>query len=534
MRALRVALLVVGAMLCGSAAAAEIEQFFMPGKLISGHQEYEAECTRCHVRLRDTTQKKLCLDCHELVAEDQRRKRGFHGRDRNASNLDCKACHSDHKGRDARVVWLDRDNFHHGDTDFRLAGRHQLAECTACHQPGDKFREAPQDCYSCHSEDDAHRGELGKQCGDCHAPSGWARSEFDHDRADFKLRDAHRRVSCDACHLDAAYDKTPSRCVDCHAVKDVHDNRFGTQCQDCHTEKKWADTIFDHGRDTDYRLEDAHRKVTCNACHGRNYLTSKKPDTVRSCYSCHRADDAHNESNGKKCQDCHSPRGWTYAEFDHDANTDFALNGAHTDLVCAACHAVGAESREIASDCYSCHKLDDSHAREQGTDCASCHNEVGWQMNVRFDHELTEFPLLGQHAAAGCETCHLSSVFREAGERCVDCHAGDDAHRESLGRDCARCHNPNAWLIWRFDHDETGFELRDAHAESHCHTCHREPLRASGGQQWRCIDCHWRDDVHQGNFGVACDNCHDRQRFDNVDPQALRSRGFGAAAEPPP
>ena len=77
MRSLAIALLLVGAVICESAAAAEIEQFFMPGELISGHQEYEAECTRCHVRLRDTTQKKLCLDCHELVEGDIRRKRGF-------------------------------------------------------------------------------------------------------------------------------------------------------------------------------------------------------------------------------------------------------------------------------------------------------------------------------------------------------------------------------------------------------------------------------------------------------------------------
>lgn len=526
---IHIALLLVGAVVCEQAFAAEIEQFFMPGKLISGHAEFESECTKCHVRLRDTTQEKLCLDCHDLIDLDMRKKRGFHGRNKNVPNLECKACHSDHKGRNAQVVWLDQDNFHHGDTDFRLSGRHQLVECSACHLQDKKYREAVHACHDCHSEDDVHKGELGKQCKDCHSPAGWARSEFDHDGTNFKLRHSHRRVSCDACHLDNNYDKTPTRCVDCHAIKDVHTNRFGNQCQNCHVEKKWDISIFDHNRDTDYRLEDAHRKPGCNACHAQNYLATTRKNTVRSCYSCHRADDVHNDSNGKKCQDCHSPRGWIHAEFDHDANTDFALNGAHTDLVCAACHTVGAESKKIDTDCYSCHKLDDSHEQEQGTECNQCHNEVAWQMDVRFDHDLSNFPLIGQHAAAGCEACHLRSVFRDAGSECVDCHVGDDTHRQALGKDCARCHNPNDWLIWRFDHDDTGFELHHAHAETHCHTCHNEPLRESGGQSWRCADCHWRDDVHDGNFGGACDKCHGEQRFDLIDLQSLQSFGFGAA-----
>ena len=56
----------------------EFEKLFMPGDVIQGHEELEEDCKNCHVRLRDTTQTKLCLDCHESTAKDISSKRGFH------------------------------------------------------------------------------------------------------------------------------------------------------------------------------------------------------------------------------------------------------------------------------------------------------------------------------------------------------------------------------------------------------------------------------------------------------------------------
>ena len=510
------------------ARAADIEQFFMPGELIEGHQEFTSQCTACHVRLRDTTQNRLCLDCHdhEAVAEDIRRKEGYHGRDENARTLPCKACHSDHKGRDAQIVWLDKDKFDHDLTDYELTGRHRLAECDGCHLEDRKHREASQVCFDCHDEDDAHDGKLGEKCDSCHVPAGWARSEFDHDKTDFKLRFAHQRVNCNACHIGGKYKDTPKQCVDCHQIRDVHAKRFGRQCQDCHQEKAWDKTTFDHDRDTDYRLDGGHRNLDCNDCHAPEYRVSEQRNNeIRDCYSCHRDDDPHDGLNGDECENCHIPRGWPHAEFDHGANTDFALHGAHDDLACEACHALGADSKEIDTACYSCHRKDDPHRDEQGEHCDQCHREVAWLEDVRFDHDLTRYPLIGQHAAAGCEACHSSSVFGDADERCVDCHRADDVHREGLGEDCARCHNPNGWLIWTFDHDRTDFALEHAHAEQHCHSCHYRPLDKQDRARWRCIDCHRRDDIHDGRFGNECDRCHDQQAFDRIDLESLRAGG---------
>lgn len=503
--------------------ALELEKIFMPGELISGHRKFESECTLCHVRMRDTTQPMLCRDCHKKIDEDMREKRGYHGKDKNAHQLECKTCHADHKGRNARIVWLDSDRFDHRITDFPLAGKHALTECSACHQTGTKYRDAKTRCSDCHAKDDAHNGELGANCGQCHVASGWRKSEFDHDRTKFKLRESHRRVSCEGCHSDGRYQNTPTRCASCHAIRDVHANRFGSNCARCHREKEWKLTVFDHGRDARYPLAGKHRGANCNACHGIDYQKSRKSGAIRVCYQCHREDDVHAGSNGRKCQDCHRDTGWQNSSFDHDARTRFALTGSHKNLACAACHEPGAGSNKIDTACYSCHRSDDAHQKKLGTACDRCHNDTAWQTRVRFDHDLSDFPLIGQHAVLGCESCHLDSVFTGTGDRCVDCHRADDVHGQAFGRDCANCHNPNAWLIWRFDHDKTDFPLRYSHGEIHCQGCHDRPLTQIASKVRKCIDCHRRDDIHHGDFGGRCDKCHNEKSFKNPEIQSLKT-----------
>jgi len=523
MTAARFALLMLCLAFIENLPALEIEKMFMPGELISGHQKFEAECTLCHVRMRNTTQPALCRDCHEQVDEDMSKRRGFHGRDKNASQLECKTCHSEHKGRNARIIWLDKDKFDHRATDFMLDGKHALTECHACHLQSEKYRQAKSRCKDCHAKDDVHKGELGAKCGQCHVASGWRKSEFDHGRTGFPLKDSHRRVSCESCHIDGKFQKTPTRCVDCHAIRDVHANRFGNDCGQCHQEKKWQTTRFDHGRDAHYPLIGKHRTPTCNACHGANYLASRKNASIRNCYSCHREDDTHAGANGRKCQDCHSENGWQESNFDHDTKTRFALRGGHRKLACAACHEPGAGSKKIDMACYSCHRSDDAHQQKMGTACGQCHNEIAWRNQVRFDHDLSDFPLIGQHAVLGCEACHLNSVFTDTADQCIDCHKADDVHQRSLGVDCANCHNPNAWLIWRFDHDQTDFKLRFSHSEIHCHSCHNRPLEQIAGKSRQCIDCHRRDDTHQGSFGGNCGKCHNEKSFEDPQIQSLKT-----------
>jgi hypothetical protein len=74
----------------------------MPGKLTTAHAKFEEDCTNCHDRSNRARQPQLCLACHKDIAADVGAKRGFHGRLTGASTaLQCRACHSEHLGRDA-------------------------------------------------------------------------------------------------------------------------------------------------------------------------------------------------------------------------------------------------------------------------------------------------------------------------------------------------------------------------------------------------------------------------------------------------
>lgn len=505
--------------LSGNALAFDFEKLFLPGEVIAGHFKYEEDCKQCHVRARETTQRQLCLDCHERIASDVNKAEGFHGKDKMASKVECKECHTDHKGRKATIVWLDKDRFDHRNTDYPLLGRHRETACSGCHEAAKHYYEAPGKCIDCHRDDDAHNEEQGDQCENCHNEKSWSSEQFDHDKTDFKLKGAHDEVACDLCHVGDKYKDTPKQCISCHGIKNVHGERFGDKCGDCHQETGWDKSKFDHDRDTKYRLRGAHEKIRCHACHNASYRVKGDQRKSRNCYACHKLDDSHAGKNGKKCDDCHQTSSWLQTEFDHDKKTEFPLRGKHKEASCQACHQAGTEQdMKLDKDCYSCHKHEDAHKEQQGKECETCHNESSWWLeDVRYDHDLTRFPLIGQHAVIGCEACHQTSAFQDAGETCNDCHQHDDVHEQSLSTKCDRCHNPNDWLIWSFDHDETDFKLVGAHEDLHCKHCHREPMLDDRRKLVECHVCHRRDDIHQGNFGLRCNDCHNQEKFSEVE-----------------
>jgi hypothetical protein len=136
---------------------------------------------------------------------------------------------------------------------------------------------------------------------------------------------------------------------------------------------------------------------------------------------------------------------------------------------------------------------------------------------VFFDHDLSSFPLLGQHAIAACEQCHTTTRYRDADVTCVSCHRDDDVHLARLGPRCETCHNPNAWRIWRFDHEtQTSFPLRGAHAKQNCVSCHVKPVSGAIELAQSCDGCHTRDDVHSGAFGRDCARCHTETEWRDV------------------
>ena len=360
-----------------------------------------------------------------------------------------------------------------------------------------------QDCAMCHGE---HEGRAADIVG-IDIPA------FNHAFTDFALRGAHTGLACTSCHEeDAGWAGIGSTCSQCHAEDDVHMGRLGADCAGCHGETAWQSAIFDHAS-TGFLLTGAHEALTCSGCH-RNQVFVETPT---ECVGCHRQDDTHMGRNGEQCASCHATSGWTELRFDHLLVSTFALEGAHGQIACEACHTQNLAAR-LDRQCIACHRADDVHAGGLGANCADCHGPVDWS-GARFDHAaMTSFDLLGAHAQARCESCHASSPMTRLATDCASCHR-DDPHRGQLGTACESCHSEIDWhQSLGFDHGLTTFPLIGMHLDIECGDCHETAAFHDAGE--RCESCHASDDAHMGRLGSQCETCHnpsgwDRWRFDH-------------------
>lgn len=440
----------------GPAAAQSLESVVMPGAVIAGHAKWETDCQQCHVRFERNAQTQRCLDCHKPVAADVRDKTGYHGR---LKDPQCRSCHTEHKGRGARLVHLDETKFDHAQTDFALHGKHRGKRCDACHKPSGeppklKHNQAPLTCTGCHRKDDKHKNGLGQKCENCHNENSWKEARFDHAKTHFPLLKKHADVKCADCHSGEKYVDTPRACVSCHRKDDTHKNVFGQKCDSCHREDDWKRPIFRHDHDTKFVLLDKHRPVKCDSCHRAPVAREKTPTR---CVACHRQDDqekGHQGKLGDKCDKCHNEKGWKGgALFDHQRDTKFALLDKHKDAKCNACHKDKGMREKLAMDCYSCHRDDDQKKGHQGAlgeKCDKCHHIKGFKPSL-FEHGRdTTFSLIGKHDKAKCTACHKEQLFRRKADskidkQCFACHKDDDVHFATLGHDCERCHVADDW-----------------------------------------------------------------------------------------
>lgn len=238
------------------------------------------------------------------------------------------------------------------------------------------------------------------------------------------------------------------------------------------------------------------------------------------------------EVKGAECKSCHTEHigrgadimGLQAAKFDHNF-TDYPLVGGHKKADCTGCHKTGVAFAKAPTTCASCHKKDEPHLGRLGTACADCHAVSGWK-SIRFDHETTEFALLGKHKTATCTACHKNEVWAGLKTECIDCHKSDDIHKGAFGADCASCHDAFSWTQTRFNHDTTGFRLVGKHASAECAACHGAGKPDPAPKD--CISCHRIDDVHKGKNGAACADCHTPKSWKAVTFDHART-GFALA-----
>lgn len=312
----------------------------------------DVACAACHADqvFENTTVE--CVGCHALDdAHDGQRGR------------DCSGCHDEGN-------WKQASFDHAASTGFALRGAHSALPCSSCHVKDRASAELPKDCAGCHSADDPHQGRRGNDCAACHREDEWSVA-FDHlKNTGFPLLGAHAELTCQSCHTGRLEDPLPSECEDCHAADDPHRGQLPA-CIDCHDPEGWREPLrFDH-EFTHFPLLGMHKLASCEQCHASRAFA----DVHAACVDCHADDDVHKGSMGTDCARCHGPSGWALWDFDHEAQTGFALAGAHGDLACEGCHEPDVSAPlSVSRSCFACHRADDVHAGQFGNRCERCHS----------------------------------------------------------------------------------------------------------------------------------------------------------------
>ena len=210
------------------------------------------------------------------------------------------------------------------------------------------------------------------------------RTSFDHLTTGFELRDVHRDMACEYCHVNGVFKGTPRNCAGCHTIggrisatpKPPNHVASDSNCALCHSGYNFA-PIF--------RMDHTGAKGTCASCHNNITATGKNAKHILSdnnCTACHttvaftparmeHADLLQKEQcagchNGVRasaktlrhvittasCNDCHTTLSWSPARFNHSGVTG----------LCQGCHngitAMGKVSNHPATalDCSSCHR----------------------------------------------------------------------------------------------------------------------------------------------------------------------------------
>lgn len=383
-----------------------------------------------------------------------------------------------------------------------------------------------------------------------------------------KLSQAHAEYegldNCTLCHEIGAQ-VSEQKCLECHKeMQSLIDRQRGyhaskevqeKSCINCHSEHhgrnfdavRFDQENFDHLL-TGYELEGGHGRIDCRDCHKPDYISdpeiARRKETFigleEDCLSCH--DDRHQGTLNQDCLQCHNFEDFEQTPgFDHQ-KTDFPLRGQHREVECIDCHPIeqraGKEFQVFAdipfASCVECHE--DIHQGKFGKSCTDCHNENSWlklKLGNRFNHDLTDYPLVGMHQTVDCKECHQGDNYRKALDfaRCTDCH--EDYHRGEIVaiteglKDCDACHSlaqPFDYSNYDWeDHQQSDYPLEGAHLATPCFACHK----ASEDSRWdfaiedqRCVSCH--EDIHAEQISARfypeqnCEACHNVERWSAI------------------
>ena len=246
-------------------------------------------CEQCHAQAKNIADlKNTAQDCNSCHAKDDAHRGQF--------GQDCAGCHTAQGWKPA--------SFDHSVGNFPLTGAHIKVACAQSHVQGPTgtvFKGTPTQCSSCHAKDDAHNGQFGQDCSQCHTTISWQAATFDHTKSAFPLTGAHQQVACTKCHVQGStgivFKGTPTACVGCHADPVFHKGLFGTDCAACHTTTAYTPATFNQAHSFPLNHGGAS---TCKDCHPTNLNTY-------TCFTCHdpgRTAREHEVADAAKIADC--------------------------------------------------------------------------------------------------------------------------------------------------------------------------------------------------------------------------------------
>lgn len=380
-----------------------------------------------------------------------------------------------------------------------------------------------------------------------------------------KLVQAHQNLeglsNCSKCH-ELGDKVLNSKCLACHteiqslikAKRGYHSSSdvSGKGCFKCHSDHngrtfeiiRFNQKSFDHQKTT-FKIDGKHKDLKCDRCHQTKFIADKKSFAKRKntflglsndCKNCHT--DIHQGALGTQCSSCHSTEGFKPVKsFDHD-KTAFHLTGKHVEVKCDKCHKVekknGKDFQKFKGlqfkSCENCHT--DVHKGKFGKDCEKCHVTTSFSQlkSGQFDHNKTNFKLIGKHIEVKCEGCHGNSLTSKPKHTlCIDCHK--DFHKGAFVKnggvkDCAECHTETGFSPSQFtieNHNLGKFQLIGSHLAVPCKICHYKEIE----KEWhflqpgqRCNDCHKNihgDEIKAKFLGNnECSNCHNTDKWQKV------------------
>lgn len=150
-----------------------------------------------------------------------------------------------------------------------------------------------------------------------------------------------------------------------------------------------------------------------------------------------------------------------------------------------------------------------------------------------------------------CTKCHRLRERGVVNDVCLDCHTPlrdrlanqKGFHATVRDQSCSECHKDHFGLEFdavrldtaKFDHEKTGYRLRDGHVDVPCRDCHQPQfITAADVKRFKtehgtidktllglgstCELCHERDDPHERQFPRRrCQECHDETTWEDLD-----------------